>query len=185
MLAERVVFEPTCQPRTACDENYDTSLKTAMAGAAAEDVAAIVEHLSRLSGVRCARLRVRSGSANDGRVIAPAIHLEKVATRAEPRSPAAAGPVVCEFVRIKSSLACASAHSCSRSVCRMRVSSRQSRFSTSLRGWRSQERESSNLSFRTNNTRRFRRVVSCHVVKPVVKPPSRVDSSIAHRRLQP
>ena len=33
----------------------------------------------------------------------------------------------------------------------MRVSSRQSRFSTSLRGWRSQERESSNLSFRTNN----------------------------------
>ena len=93
----RVGFEPTSQP-DSCDEVYDTSLKTGMAGAAA---------------------------------------------------PAAAGPVVCEFVRIKSSLACASAHSCSRSVCRMRVSSRQSRFSTSLRGWRSQERESSNLSFRT------------------------------------
>ena len=93
---------------------------------------------------------MRSGSANDGRVIAPAFHSEKVAPSAEPRAAAAAGPVVCELVRIKSALACASAHSCSRSVCRMRVSSRERRFSTSLRGWRSQERESSNLSFRTN-----------------------------------
>jgi len=32
----------------SCDEIYDTALKTATAGAAAEDVAAIVEHLSRL-----------------------------------------------------------------------------------------------------------------------------------------
>ena len=110
----------------SCHEIYDTSLKTAMAGAAAEDVAAIVEHLSRLSGVQCARLRVRSGSANDGRVIAPAFHFGEVATSAEPRFPAAAGPVVCEFVRIKSSLACTSARNCPPSVRSIRVSSRQS-----------------------------------------------------------
>jgi len=43
---------------------------------------------------------------------------------------------VCEFVRIKSSRACASARSCRRSVRRMRVNLAPRSKSSSLRGWR-------------------------------------------------
>jgi hypothetical protein len=62
---------------------------------------------------------------------------------------------VCEFVRTKSSQAFASARSCPTSVRHVRVSSHQSMISTSLRGWRSQERGGSNPPFRTTPPRCF------------------------------
>ena len=60
---------------------------------------------------------------------------------------------VCEFVRTRSSQAFASARSCLTSGRPIRVSSYQSMISTSLRGWRSQERGGSNPPFRTNTLR--------------------------------
>jgi len=59
---------------------------------------------------------------------------------------------VCESVRIKSSLAFAPARSWPTSVRRIRVSSRQHSKSTSLRGWRSQDRGGSSPPFRTTPT---------------------------------
>jgi hypothetical protein len=59
---------------------------------------------------------------------------------------------VCEFVRIKSSHAFAAARFCPTSVSRIRVSSRQHSKSTSLRGWRSQDRGGSSPLFRTTPT---------------------------------
>ena len=56
---------------------------------------------------------------------------------------------LCEFVRIKSSQACASARSCPSSVRRRRASWQQHSTSTSLRGWRWQHREGSSPFFRT------------------------------------
>ena len=66
------------------------------------------------------------------------------------------GQAVCEFVRIKSSLACASARSCPTSVRRMRVSSRQHRIDQ-LEGLALSTR-GSNPRFRTNS--RFAKAAS-------------------------
>ena len=56
---------------------------------------------------------------------------------------------VCEFVRIESARAWASARSCPTSVCRIRIGSRQPSKFPSLRGWRSQDRGGSSPPFRT------------------------------------
>ena len=57
------------------------------------------------------------------------------------------GKTVREFVRMKSSLACAAARSCPSFVRRGRASSQQHSKSTSLRGWRWQHREGSSPFF--------------------------------------
>ena len=67
------------------------------------------------------------------------------------------GIVLCEFVRIRSLRAHASIRICSPFVNTDRVSPYVRTNFKSLRGWRSQERESSNLSFRTNLRSLFRR----------------------------
>jgi hypothetical protein len=42
------VLKATVEAEYGCEEIFDTAMKTATAGAAANDIAAIVEHLSRL-----------------------------------------------------------------------------------------------------------------------------------------
>jgi hypothetical protein len=63
---------------------------------------------------------------------------------------------LCEFVRIRSLRAHASVRMCPTFVNTDRVSLHVRTNFTSLRGWRSQERESSNLSFRTKSFRFLR-----------------------------
>ena len=55
------VLKAAAEAEYSCDEIYDTALQTATAGAAADDVAAIVEHLSRL-GCEDAAKRLRAAA---------------------------------------------------------------------------------------------------------------------------
>jgi len=82
---------------------------------------------------------------------------------------------VCESVRIKSSLAFAPARSWPTSVRRIRVSSRQRSRSTSLRGWRSQDRGGPPF-----HTTRLSRYAGSLVAGPLTRATPRMLGNLPH-----